>query len=331
MGQTSDKIRTKKLHSVHSITLSFFFFFFEATSNIFNFISAHKLSRRMTEGTFPRGLNYPYYQAVILKENHFGGNEVLCGGIIVSAYQVLSVAHCFDDVNPRILKIRVGAVESSSNRGSIHKVQKLITHEKYVRGDSTFDLALLRLKEPFDYNDKVNPIKPRNGTVTTNTTIRVSGFGYDSNTNFRGTLNTLELKVENKTYCQSFVEKGQMCAVSLTDYRFQGPCVGDEGGAVVVDGQLAGIMVSGNACSVSKYSPLVFIEINHIRSWIDRHVVYDPESRIELMAEERIIACLKTKLKVTGFVDLIYALSRKVGVPISDYLSYLEPANETIS
>lgn len=285
--------------------------------------TSRTLTKRMAEGTIPRRGSYPYYQALILDESRFVDNEVLCGGVIVSAFQVLSAAHCFDEIDPRVLKIRVGS-ENSQFGGSVHEVQKLIVHEDYIRGDSTNDLALLRVKEPFDYTEKVRPVKPMNGTVTVNSTIRVSGFGMNRQTNFPGGLDIAELRVENGSYCRFQAGKGQMCALGLTDYKYQGPCKGDEGGAVILNDKLAGIMVRGNACDEKKFSPLVFLEINHVRGWIDRHVVYDPENESELVAEKRTVAYLKTKLKLSGFVDLIYAVSRKIGVPISDYMSYLQ-------
>jgi len=106
--------------------------------------------------------------------------------------------------NPVEFYIRVGSVLLFN--GTIHRISKVVKHEKYFPPRIYHDIALITLKKKIKFNDEVSPIclPKRNmlGEDLFNNTSHVSGFGDLS---FGGeqaaTLQEVDLKVLNNSYC----------------------------------------------------------------------------------------------------------------------------------
>lgn len=102
-----------------------------------------------------------------------------CGGSILSKTKILTAAHCVDSQISR--SIRAGSIRFDSG-GQFIAVASFVQHPQYSRQTLDFDVAVLTLASPLEFNDAVQPIslarihsKPAVGTE-----ITVVGWGSTS-------------------------------------------------------------------------------------------------------------------------------------------------------
>uniref|UniRef100_A0A8D2QEN2 Vitamin K-dependent protein C n=1 Tax=Zonotrichia albicollis TaxID=44394 RepID=A0A8D2QEN2_ZONAL len=153
---------------------------------------------------------------------------------------VLTAAHCINQSKEiqvlNILKILVINVFSRSE--SMHTVDKIYVHSKFIAETYDNDIALLKLKEPIRFSEYVIPAcLPKadfaNEVLMTQKSGRVSGFGreYDGG-QLPKKLKVLELPYVNRNTCvQStyfVVTENMFCAGYDTEEK--DACQGDSGG-----------------------------------------------------------------------------------------------------
>lgn len=161
--------------------------------------------------------------------------------------------------------------------GTIHNVDKIVRYKSNSSETPTsyFRIVSMLVKEPFIFDKTCQPIKliDSDEKLTPGKLANVSGFGFfsiiGSNWNFK--LHSVEVPILDLNIELGGVIKGYVCA----DYRKNSLPVNAKyhhrGGSLIVDGRLAGIVIS-NYFSFNPQNLKLFINIAHYRSWIEQHV-----------------------------------------------------------
>lgn len=234
----------------------------------------------------------------------FIGNDIsICGGAIVSRYNVLTAAHCVQGINTETHTVRAGS-SFRNEGGSVHHIESVAVHEKFdvdmFRIQSTFDLAVIRVKEPFDYDETRQPIPLFESGEQAKPLTRAKGAGWGraENGEFPKQFKKLDFFIVDNDYCNETVKawplsgdgisEGQFCAITRKSEKHM--CHGDSGTPLAVGDKMVGITIYGGTCEIY-HSPGVYTEVAYFRDWIDQHVTYDePENelvKMEVKSSER--------------------------------------------
>ncbi|XP_055641005.1 chymotrypsin-1-like [Toxorhynchites rutilus septentrionalis] len=195
-----------------------------------------------------------------------------CGGSIIAPRYVISAAHCLDDIEASRLSIVSGTndLRNDGSKGTRHMVEWYKIHEDYIELNRS-DIGIIRVDEPFVFNDSVQPIKYSDNQVGGGETCLLTGWGYTMPIRIGRTpsdLQKAELVTITNEECRarSFpVNPTEMCTFTRIG---QGACGGDSGGPLVCNNELAGVVSYGTRfCGIG--SPDVFTRVSEFKSWID--------------------------------------------------------------
>ncbi|XP_059473242.1 trypsin alpha-like [Neocloeon triangulifer] len=219
---------------------------------------------------------YPYQLSVRLDGQH------VCGASIISANYALSAAHCF--VREILEGVKEVTVVSGStyldNGGTSSKIRSIISHPNYSNRTNEFDIAVLRMADPFVFNERVAAIAlPQSGAQpSAGTDAVVTGWGLlqSGAQNVPNTLQLGRVKVADFRRCRrSYFFRvrtkltGRMiCAGNeITD-----SCQGDSGGPLAANNVQIGIVSFGAGCATPGL-PGVYTNLGDpsIRSWISEN------------------------------------------------------------
>ncbi|TGZ31955.1 Uncharacterized protein DBV15_05692, partial [Temnothorax longispinosus] len=98
---------------------------------------------------------FPYQ--VILRYENISGPGIDCGGSILNNRNILTSAFCINLDELDKLKAHVGT-NFFTVPGDIYDVANVTIHEKYNNTTEDYDIALIHLKTPIEYNKLVQPI-----------------------------------------------------------------------------------------------------------------------------------------------------------------------------
>ncbi|GIY31553.1 clotting factor B [Caerostris darwini] len=92
---------------------------------------------------------------------NFGIENFLCGAAIVNERHVVTAAHCFRTrgggrVVPTRYAVRVGSIKALE--GTQHLIDEIIIHPQYLPREYYNDIAVIRLKDPINFESNVRPI-----------------------------------------------------------------------------------------------------------------------------------------------------------------------------
>lgn len=92
---------------------------------------------------------------------NFGIENFLCGAAIIDNKHLVTAAHCFASRgNARILptrySVRVGSIKVLE--GTQHLIDAIIIHPQYIPRQHYNDIAVIRLKDPINFENNVQPI-----------------------------------------------------------------------------------------------------------------------------------------------------------------------------
>merc|ERR1711915_322052 len=162
------------------------------------------------------------------------GATHFCGGSIINENWILTAAHCCAGQIPATMHVVAGGIKLNNfeNEEENRNLDHIIGHPNYAASTITNDACLLKLKEPLEWTEFVQPIAlPAAGQDTpAGTECTVTGWG---------TLN----------------EGGK------------DSCQGDSGGPMVCGEELVGIVSWGIGCGRKGY-PGVYTEVSYFMDWI---------------------------------------------------------------
>ena len=226
--------------------------------------------------------DYPW-QAAIYADGY------LCGASVIHQYWVLTAAHCVEEGNQVISAENITVGVGSSNEyaglfgagGDEYDVAEVISHSNY--GWNGNDIALLRLKEPIEFDNNVQPIslicseQVSAGAQNVGVTTTITGWG---NTSQGGSGSDILQYIEVPIVSPNDPGLGNININNNNEF-FAGvvdggmdSCQGDSGGPVAArniedtEWLLIGITSWGYGCAQDGY-PGVYTKVSNYLNWIN--------------------------------------------------------------
>ena len=257
------------------------------TSVLANFAWANGVTARIVNGEVASSGDIPW-QVAILHDLSDPFNSQSCGGTILNEEWVLTAAHCY---GPDAPVTYVAAGMTNLNQIPSEALTSEVTwivHEGYSPESSDNDIALLRLKTPFDLSAcpncmAIDPVTSRNESeaMPEGTYGVVSGWGslvagldpenvYSPDLMYAGVY-IISCTASPALYSPEVITNNMICG-GAPDFS-RDACLGDSGGPLVVAGPdgasvlLAGLVSWGNGCAVQGY-PNIYTRVANYENWI---------------------------------------------------------------
>ena len=210
-----------------------------------------------------------------------------CGASVIHQYWVITAAHCVEEAGQIIstdcLTVSVGSSSPFASSGDEYEVEEIISHPNY--GWNGNDIALLRMKQPIEFNDDTQPIsiicsdQVSAGAQDVGVMSTITGWG---NTSQGGQGSDVLQFIEVPIISPDDPDLNNQLAnqVNPTTEILAGAidggmdsCQGDSGGPLVVrnvedtEWLLVGITSWGLGCAQSG-KPGVYTKVSNYTSWI---------------------------------------------------------------
>ncbi|XP_074025586.1 serine proteinase stubble isoform X2 [Leptinotarsa decemlineata] len=230
------------------------------------------------------------WQVSVRRTSFFGFSSThRCGGAILNENWIATAGHCVDDLLTSQIRIRVGEYDFSSVQETLpyteRGVAKKVVHPKYNYFTYEYDLALVRVDKPFEYQPHISPIcLPASDDLLIGENATVTGWGrLSEGGTLPSILQEVQVPIVSNDRCKSmFLRAGRhesipdifLCAGH--DGGGQDSCQGDSGGPLQVKGRdgryfLAGIISWGIGCAEANL-PGVCTRISKFVPWILKNV-----------------------------------------------------------
>ncbi len=262
------------------------------------FSKEHPDLMRIVGGDDAEIKDYPW-QTSLQVVNQTDANHV-CGATILNEHWVVTAAHCVLPIaTTSFLQVRSGFTAITSDEGTFHRVNKGVVHADYDYGsdDRSHDIALLRVSEPFDFDNEavskmplVNAFDVARGLEDPGNEVDISGWG-------------------RLTYNGAIPDSLQAAAVTIADINETAylheiitdamimagedgidACQGDSGGPMIVtdrygEKKLAGVTSWGVGCGFNGY-PGVYTRISHYENWLDHNLKETDPNQYNIVWQE---------------------------------------------
>ena len=190
-----------------------------------------------------------------------------CSGTVVAATLVVTAAHCVYGVEPGDLRVIVGSDVTAPSAGRTFAVSATATYPTY-RGESEgisggVDLAILRLANPVS----VTPISVDLTTTDSDfqgALVTLVGYGASDGTDNSGVGARRSVVLPVEGVCSRLLTIGGADANA---------CLGDSGGAVLLQGRLVGVISGGK---LGCFAPSTLTRLDAHAGWMSEALAGNP-------------------------------------------------------
>lgn len=189
-----------------------------------------------------------------------------CGGTLISFYDVLSAAHCIENVRPSSLLI-VGGASRTTEVGVIRGVKQIKLLRAYNNTNFNLDAALLKLRSRMR-GSSIKPIGLCQQTLKQSDHLQVYGWGRRAELadNHETQLRTTIVRIISNDDCKDKYRNRMEITNSMVCAEAPGhdACSGDSGGPAIFNNTICGIVSWGIGCG-RPGSPGVYSDVYKLR------------------------------------------------------------------
>ncbi|XP_037907762.1 trypsin-like isoform X1 [Hermetia illucens] len=188
---------------------------------------------------------------------------------------------------------------STSLTRRVKRISKITTHELYNKKSYEYDYAIVELKTPVRKNKNFYPIRLVVTRPKPETPCEVAGWGIVKEGSIFASiyLRYAELKIIDYEECKfhmEYISNRTMLCAGIYGLGVDA-CLGDSGGPLICNGELAGIVSTGKGCG-RKGTYGVYADVAAAISWIEKSTKKDLMQRYGINeANDQIIATSTSK------------------------------------
>ncbi|KAE8592489.1 hypothetical protein XENTR_v10018772 [Xenopus tropicalis] len=246
-----------------------------------------RMANRIIGGVSAKLGDYPWQVSL----HQRAGNRFahVCGGTIINNKWVATATHCFQEtVDPANWRVYAGII-NQHNLNAMHTVTVIVRNENYNSDTDDFDMALMKMKQPFIFTAAIQPacLPMMNQNFGQNDICFISGFGKTIQSSDEGSQYLMQAQVHviPTSVCNKVnVYNGAITPRMMCAGYLQGQidsCQGDSGGPLVCQQggiwYLAGVTSWGSGCGQAN-KPGVYSNVNAFLQWIYKQIELERNS-----------------------------------------------------
>ncbi|XP_012525223.2 trypsin-1 [Monomorium pharaonis] len=213
--------------------------------------------------------DYPYHVSIQIAGRH------VCSGAFIHESWIMTTASCVFHAHKSTISVRVRSSFISMD-GDVLEIDNIVVHENFHQHLYFNDIALMKLKSPAEFGEKLLPIglpEKENEELLDGTRCVVTGWKrtLGSHPPLGAWLTATAVAIVNQRTCKAVMpsykplSKGMLCAANVT--RSSETCQGDLGAPLVSAQMLIGILSYGLGCETGIH-PGVYTRVSSYLPWI---------------------------------------------------------------